>query len=63
MSYTLKNVQTVSVEGNEVFNFPNINLAPGKILYIVSGSDALSSANSIEWTKNKFGSIQGTRHN
>ena len=50
----LQGWQLISVEGNQVFNFPNINLAPGKTIYVTSGSDAKSIGNSLEWTKKQI---------
>lgn len=46
--------QLVSVEGDQVFDFPNIELAPGKSLSILSGSDAKSGTNELEWTKRQI---------
>lgn len=50
----LQGWQLVSVEGNQIFNFPNINLAPGKTIYITSGSEAKTANNSLEWTKKQI---------
>ena len=50
----LQGWQLISVEGNQVFNFPNMNVAPGKTIYVTSGSDAKSSSNSLEWTKKQI---------
>lgn len=50
----LQGWQLISVEGNQYFNFPNIELAAGKTLYITSGPEAKASANSIEWTKKQI---------
>lgn len=50
----LQGWQLISVEGNQVFNFPNVNVAPGKTIYVTSGSDAKSSSNSLEWTKKQI---------
>ncbi|ATP41796.1 competence protein [Solibacillus sp. R5-41] len=46
--------QLVSVEGNQVFNFPNIDLAPGTSISITSGSDAKTGENELEWTKRQI---------
>lgn len=46
--------QLISVEGNQVFNFPNIDLAPGKKLSITSGPDAVTNTNSLEWSKRQI---------
>ena len=50
----LQGWQLISVEGNQLYNFPNVNLAAGKTIYVTSGSDAKSSGNSLEWTKKKI---------
>ena len=50
----LQGWQLISVEGNQVFNFPNVNVAPGKTIYVTSGGDAKSSSNSLEWTKKQI---------
>lgn len=50
----LQGWQLISVEGNQVYNFPNVNLAPGKIIYVTSGSEAKSRGNSLEWTKKQI---------
>ena len=50
-SVALQGWQLVSVAGNQAFTFPNITLAPGKELTIVSGPDATASQGVLEWTK------------
>lgn len=50
----LQGWQLISVEGNQSFNFPNIQLAAGKTLYITSGPEAKTGTNSIEWTKKQI---------
>lgn len=50
----LQGWQLISVEGNQIFTFPNIQLAAGKTLYITSGPEAKASSNSIVWTKRQI---------
>lgn len=50
----LEGWQLVSVEGNQVFKFPNITLKAGQTIYVKSGSDAKASSNSLEWTKKQI---------
>ncbi|WP_342544290.1 MBL fold metallo-hydrolase [Lysinibacillus sp. FSL W7-1291] len=47
---SLKDWQLVSIEGNQVFNFPNLTLQPGKIIYITSGANAREGQNYLKWT-------------
>ncbi|WP_155593955.1 MBL fold metallo-hydrolase [Lysinibacillus cavernae] len=47
---SLKDWQLISIEGNQVFNFPNLSLQPGKTIYITSGADAREGQNYIKWT-------------
>ncbi|MEG0261113.1 MAG: MBL fold metallo-hydrolase [Lysinibacillus sp.] len=46
----LKDWQLVSIEGNQVFNFPNMALQPNKIIYVTSGSTAREGQNYFKWT-------------
>lgn len=46
--------QLISVEGNQVYNFPNILLKVGKTVYVTSGPDAKSGSNYLEWTKKQI---------
>ncbi|WP_107926933.1 MBL fold metallo-hydrolase [Lysinibacillus parviboronicapiens] len=46
----LKDWQLVSIEGNQIFNFPNVTLQPGKTIYVTSGSDAREGQNYLKWT-------------
>lgn len=46
----LKDWQLVSMEGNQIFNFPNVTLQPGKTIYVTSGSDAREGQNYLKWT-------------
>ncbi|MFJ7738595.1 MBL fold metallo-hydrolase [Lysinibacillus sp. NPDC097287] len=46
----LKDWQLVSIEGNQAFNFPNVTLQPGKIIYITSGATAREGLNYLKWT-------------
>ncbi|MGN7479116.1 MBL fold metallo-hydrolase [Solibacillus silvestris] len=50
----LQGWQLVSMEGNQVFDFPNIILAQGETINITSGPNAKTSADSIEWTKRQI---------
>lgn len=50
----LKGWELISVEGDQVFNFPDINLAPGKKLSITSGPDAKTGAATLEWSKRQI---------
>ncbi|MGE7984028.1 MBL fold metallo-hydrolase [Solibacillus sp. NPDC093137] len=50
----LEGWEIVSVEGNQVFNFPDINLAPGKKLSITSGPNAKTGAATLEWSKRQI---------
>ncbi len=46
----LKDWQLVSIAGNQIFNFPNVTLQPGKTIYVTSGSDAREGQNYLKWT-------------
>lgn len=46
----LKDWQLVSIEGNQIFNFPNVMLQPGQIIYVTSGSAAREGQNYLKWT-------------
>lgn len=50
----LEGWELISVEGNQVFNFPDINLAPGKKLSITSGPNAKTGAAKLEWSKRQI---------
>jgi len=47
---SLNNWQLISLEGNQVFNFPNLSLQPGKIMYVTSGANAREGDNYLKWT-------------
>lgn len=47
---SLKDWQLISIEGNQVFNFPNLSLQPGKTIYITSGTNAREGQNYLKWT-------------
>lgn len=47
---SLKDWQLVSIKGNQIFNFPNVTLQPGKIIYVTSGSIAREGQNYLKWT-------------
>jgi beta-lactamase superfamily II metal-dependent hydrolase len=47
---SLKDWQLVSIEGNQVFNFPNVSLQPGKTIYVTSGTTAREGQNYLKWT-------------
>ena len=46
----LKDWQLVSIEGNQIFNFPNVTLQPGKTINVTSGSTAREGQNYLKWT-------------
>ncbi|WP_025117268.1 MBL fold metallo-hydrolase [Lysinibacillus fusiformis] len=47
---SLNDWQLISLEGNQVFNFPNLSLQPGKIIYVTSGANAREGDNYLKWT-------------
>lgn len=47
---SLKDWQLISIEGHQVFNFPNLSLQPGKTIYITSGANAREGQNYLKWT-------------
>ena len=47
---SLKDWQLVSIEGNQIFNFPNLSLQPSKIIYVTSGSTAREGQSYLKWT-------------
>jgi len=51
---SLKDWQLISIEGNQVFNFPNVTLQPGKTIYVTSGSNARDAQNYLKWTKKQI---------
>jgi len=51
---TLKDWQLISIEGAQVFNFPNVTLQPGKTFYVTSGSNAREGQNYLKWTKKQI---------
>ncbi|MFJ7983298.1 MBL fold metallo-hydrolase [Lysinibacillus xylanilyticus] len=51
---SLKEWQLISIEGNQVFNFPNVTLQPGKTIYVASGSNARDGQNYLKWTKKQI---------
>ncbi|MGE7115034.1 MBL fold metallo-hydrolase [Lysinibacillus sp. NPDC047702] len=51
---SLKDWQLISIEGNQVFQFPNVTLQPGKIIYVTSGTDAREGQNYLKWTKKQI---------
>jgi competence protein ComEC len=46
--------QLVSVEGNQVFEFPDFTLKPGEIVKVVSGPDAVESKGTLKWTNRQI---------
>ncbi|MER1985595.1 MAG: MBL fold metallo-hydrolase [Solibacillus sp.] len=46
--------QLISVEGDQVYNFPEITLKAGKVIYVTSGPDAKAGTNYLEWTKKQI---------
>lgn len=53
-SVNLMDWQLVSVEGNQIFNFPNITLQPGDTIYITSGPEAKDGNGYIQWTRRQI---------
>ena len=51
---SLKDWQLISIEGNQVFKFPNVTLQPGKIIYVTSGTNARDGQNYLKWTKKQI---------
>jgi len=51
---SLKDWQLISIEGYQVFNFPNVTLQPGKTMYVTSGSNAREGQNYLKWTKKQI---------
>ncbi len=51
---SLKDWQLISIEGNQVFNFPNVTLQPKKTIYVTSGSNARDGQNYLKWTKKQI---------
>ncbi|QTB21924.1 MBL fold metallo-hydrolase [Lysinibacillus sphaericus] len=47
---SLNDWQLISLEGDQVFNFPNLSLQPGKIIYVTSGANAREGDNYLKWT-------------
>jgi len=47
---SLKVWQLISIEGHQVYNFPNLSLQPGKTIYITSGTNAREGQNYLKWT-------------
>lgn len=50
----LQGWQLVSVEGNQVFEFPDIELAPGATVSITSGPNAVTAKDKLQWTKRQI---------
>ncbi|KOS64002.1 MBL fold metallo-hydrolase [Lysinibacillus sp. FJAT-14222] len=51
---SLKDWQLISIEGYQVFNFPNVSLQPGKTIYVTSGTNAREGQNYLKWTKKQI---------
>lgn len=47
---SLKDWQLISIEGHQIYNFPNLSLQPGKTIYITSGTNAREGQNYLKWT-------------
>lgn len=56
---SLQGWQLISVEGNQVFNFPNITLQPNGKLSITSGADAKDGKGKLKWTSKQIWSNSG----
>lgn len=50
----LKGWQLISIEGDQIFNFPNVTLQPGKTIYVTSGSNAREGQNYLKWTNKQI---------
>lgn len=50
----LEGWQLISVEGNQGFKFPPTTLRAGQTIFVTSGSDAKTSADTLEWTKRQI---------
>ncbi|MFF5995311.1 MBL fold metallo-hydrolase [Lysinibacillus sp. KU-BSD001] len=46
--------QLLSVEGNQLFTFPNITLPPSKTITVSSGPDAKESSTVLKWTNKQI---------
>ena len=55
----LKDWKLVSIEGNQVYTFPNINLSAGKTIYITSGQHAKEGQGYIKWNKGQMWRNEG----
>ena len=53
-SVNLNGWQLISVEGNQVFHFPNMTLQQGETISISSGSDAKESSTILKWTNKQI---------
>ncbi|MFJ7733455.1 MBL fold metallo-hydrolase [Lysinibacillus sp. NPDC097231] len=51
---SLKDWQLISIEGYQIFNFPNVTLQPGKTVYVTSGTNAREGQNYLKWTKQQI---------
>lgn len=58
---SLKGWQLVSVEGHQLFNFPNIVLQPTKKLNITSGANAYEDKHTLKWTKRQIWANSGDK--
>lgn len=47
---SLKGWQLESVEGNQIYNFPNVSLEVGKTIYVTSGEQVKEGNGYIKWT-------------
>ncbi|KYG90714.1 competence protein [[Bacillus] sp. KCTC 13219] len=56
---SLQGWKLVSVEGNQVFNFPNITLQQNAKLSITSGPDAKDSKGTLKWTSKQIWANSG----
>ncbi|WP_042476730.1 MBL fold metallo-hydrolase [Bacillus ndiopicus] len=58
-SVSLQGWKLISVEGDQVFNFPNITLQPSDKLSITSGPDAKDSRGKLKWTSKQIWANSG----
>lgn len=53
-SVNLAGWQLISVEGNQVYEFPDVTLQPGETVTIASGPDAVESEGVLKWTSRQI---------
>lgn len=53
-SVNLAGWQLISVEGNQIYEFPDVTLQPGETVTIASGPDAVESEGVLKWTSRQI---------